>query len=97
MLVKGELNHPFFEKHMISVSEVRISPDLRLATAFMVFPDDIDQKALLKLFEDLSPMIRKFISKNLVLRFAPQIRFSIDESIKKAAQIEKIMGKIANR
>jgi ribosome-binding factor A len=94
ILLRNELNHTFFEKHLISVSEVRISLDLKIATAFMIFPEDLDKKALLKFFKELSPIIRKLISKRMNLRFAPEIRFAIDDSLDKAFKVEKLLSKI---
>lgn len=94
MLIRNELSHPFFEKIMISVSEVRVGPDLKIATAFLIMPDDIDQKALLQLFKDISPTIRKIISKKVRLRYAPEIRFAADESVKNAAHIERLLKSI---
>lgn len=94
MFIRNELNHPFFEKLMISISEVRVGPDLKIATAFLVMPDDIDQKALLKFFKDISPAIRKIISKKVNLRYAPDIRFAADDSVKYAAHIENLLKSV---
>ena len=94
ILLRGELNHPFFESHIITVAEVRISPDLKLATAFMMFPDNVDKKALLKFFKELAPMFRKLIANKLTLRFSPVIKFALDESIKKALKVQELLNKL---
>jgi len=94
MFIRNELSHPFFEKIMISISEVRVGPDLKVATAFLVMPDDIDHKALLKLFKDISPTIRKIVGKKVLLRYTPELRFAADESVKYAARIESLLKSV---
>jgi ribosome-binding factor A len=94
VLIRGELNHPFFDKVLITVSEVRISPDLKMATAFLIFDEKLDVKAIIKLFNDISPRIRKLITSKIDVRFSPQIKFVYDDSAKNAFEIESIFKKI---
>lgn len=85
------LSHPFFEKIMITVSEVRISGDLKLATAFINFHEDVDKDQLIKLLNEISPYIKKLIADKVTLRFLPQIRFVYDESFDYAQKIDKLL------
>jgi ribosome-binding factor A len=91
---KNELSHPFFEKLMVTVSEVRVGPDMKVATAFLILPDNSDQKAIIKFFNEIAPAIRKLITPKINLRFSPEIRFVYDESIKRAADLEEVFKKL---
>jgi ribosome-binding factor A len=94
VLIKNELSHPFFEKHIITVSQVRISQDLKMATAFMAFPKELDENALLKMFNEIAPTFRKLITKKINLKFSPEIRFTLDESIKTGSEVDEILQKL---
>lgn len=85
------LSHPFFDKIMITISEVRISGDLKLATAFINFHDDVDKDQLIKLLNEISPHIKKLIADKITVRFLPQIRFVYDKSFDYAQNIEKLL------
>lgn len=90
IILRGDVLPPFFEGMIITVSEVRISRDLKVATAFLVFPNDAEQNVLLKLFKQLAPQLRKSITSKIQMRYSPEIRFAIDDSVQKADKIEKL-------
>lgn len=94
ILIRGELAHPFFENLMVTVSEVRISRDLKIATAFLIFPTNSDKKKLLKLFNDIAPQIRKLVTIKINMRFSPELRFVIDETADNAKKIDDLLNKI---
>lgn len=90
IFLRNELFLPIFDKMMITASEVRISPDLKLATIFLILPDDSNHKEIINGFNSLLPEFRKLITKKINLKFSPGIRFVSDESAKNAAKIEKM-------
>jgi ribosome-binding factor A len=90
IIVRGDILPPFFDNIMVTVSEVRTSVDLKIATAFLIFPNNADHKVLLGCFKELAPQIRKTIAGKLRLRYAPEIRFVVDDSVQKADKIEKL-------
>jgi ribosome-binding factor A len=90
ILVRGELSL-YFENIMVTVSEVRVSADLKTATAFVVLPESSDKKGILKFFNEISPKIRKFVSQKISLRYMPTLRFVEDESVENAKRIEDII------
>ena len=94
VITRNELSDPFFEKVRVTVSQVRISQDLKIATAFLALPDEVDQKAVIKSMNEIAYVIRKLISKKVILRFIPEICFVIDESIQTASEIESILSQI---
>ena len=95
MITEGDLNIPVLETLMVSVAEVRISPDLKAATAFMIFPDDQDHNKLLEIFKESAPFIRKMLASRLQMRYAPDIRFASDESISKASKLESLLTELS--
>ena len=80
LLQRGEIHHPDLGRMSITVGEVRMSPDLRVATAF-ILPLGGDQKELaLKAVRESRHEIRREVSKALSIKFAPEIRFEIDDT-----------------
>ena len=80
LLQRGEIHDPDLARMSITVGEVRCSPDLRVATAF-VLPLGGDQKEeALALLQKNRHEIRREVSKALSIKFAPESRFQIDET-----------------
>lgn len=77
--------------HMITVPEVRMSPDLRLATIYVMPLGGRDQKAVLNALNDNRKYLRGEIVKRVNMKFAPDIRFLIDERFDEADRIEKLL------
>lgn len=93
MFARGELSHPYFDNIMVTVSEVRVSADLKTATAFVVLPDDSNKKQIIKFFNQISPEVRKLITPKINLKYSPTVRFIVDESVENAKKIEDIIKK----
>jgi ribosome-binding factor A len=91
MLTRGEVHDPVIEAHMITVPEVRMSPDLRLATIYVMPLGGRDEKDVLDAFERNKRFVRGEISRRVNLKFAPEIRFRIDERFDEAERIEKLL------
>lgn len=80
LLQRGELHEPELARMSITVGEVRCSPDLRVATAY-VLPLGGDRKdEALDLLRKNRHEIRREVSKALTIKFAPEIRFQIDDT-----------------
>jgi ribosome-binding factor A len=91
MLSRGDIHDPVIEGHMITVPEVRISADLRLATIY-VMPlggHDIDQ--VIEALDRNKRYVRGEIARRVNLKFAPEIRFRVDERFAEAERIEKLL------
>lgn len=91
IFVRNDLSLPIFENMFVSVSEVRISPDLKMATAFVSSINKVDENEMIKFLNNVAPEIRHIIGKNLNLRCTPEIRFIYDKSFDDAAKIEAIL------
>lgn len=90
LLLKGDLYHPIIEDVIISITEVRISPDLRIATIFFTHMGG-DAKKILQLFNASSSHIRHILAKSINLRFMPELRFVHDDSINNAVKIQGLI------
>jgi ribosome-binding factor A len=91
MLSRGEVHDPVIESHMITVPEVRMSPDLRLATIYVMPLGGRDEGDVLDALERNKRYVRGEIARRVNLKFAPEIRFRIDERFEEAERIEKLL------
>lgn len=91
MLTRGEVHDPVIEGHLITVPEVRMSPDLRLATIFVMPLGGRDEAEVVAALERNKRFLRGEIAHRVNLKFAPDIRFRIDERFDEAARIERLL------
>jgi ribosome-binding factor A len=91
MLSRGDIHDPVIEAHMITVPEVRMSADLRLATVYIMPLGGKDEEDVLDALEGNKRYMRGEIARRVNLKFAPEIRFRIDERFDEAERIEKIL------
>ena len=91
MLSRGEIHDPTIESHMITVPEVRMSPDLRLATIYVMPLGGKDEKAVVEALERNKKFLRGEIARRVNLKFAPDLRFRADERFDEAERIEKLL------
>ena len=91
MLSRGGIHDPVIERHMITVPEVRMSPDLRLATIYVMPLGGHDEKEVLEALDRHKRYVRGEIARRVNLKFAPEIRFRVDERFDEAERIEKLL------
>ena len=91
MLTRGDVHDPVLEGHLITVPEVRMSPDLRLATIYVMPLGGRDTAEVLEALERNKRFLRGEIARAVNLKFAPEIRFRVDERFDEAERIEKIL------
>jgi ribosome-binding factor A len=91
MLIRGEVHDPVIETHMITVPEVRMTPDLRLATIYVMPLGGRDAKDVLDALDRNKRYMRGEIARRVNLKFAPEIRFRIDERFDEAERIAKLL------
>jgi len=91
LLSRGDVHDAVIEAHMITVPEVRMSADLRLATIYVIPLGGRDEKAVLDALERNKRYMRGEIARRVNLKFAPEIRFRIDERFDEAERIEKLL------
>jgi ribosome-binding factor A len=91
MLARGEVHDPVIEGHLITVPEVRMTPDLRLATIYVMPLGGRDEKEVVAALDRNKKYLRGEIARRVNLKFAPDIRFRIDERFDEAERIEKLL------
>ena len=91
VLAHGDVHDPILEGHLITVPEVRMSPDLRLATIYVMPLGGRDEKAVVDALERNKRYLRGVIARKVNLKFAPDIRFRLDERFDEAERIEKLL------
>ena len=91
MLTRGAVHDPVIQSHLITIPEVRMAADLRLATIYVVPLGGRDADAILAALERNKRFLRGEIARRINLKFAPDIRFRIDERFDEAERIEKLL------
>jgi ribosome-binding factor A len=91
ILTRGEVHDPVIETHLITVPEVRMSPDLRVATVYVLPLGGHDNAAVLAALERNKRYLRAEIARRVNLKFAPDIRFRVDESFDEAERIDRLL------
>ena len=91
MLTRGEVHDPVIEGHLITVPEVRMTADLRLATIYVMPLGGRDADAVVAALERNKRFLRGEIARRVNLKFAPEIRFRLDERFDEAERIEKLL------
>jgi ribosome-binding factor A len=91
ILARGGLRDPELADLQATVTEVRMSPDLRAATAFIVPFGGGDAAALAKALNKASGFFRARLAGSIDLRSAPTVRFAPDLTFDKVARIEQLL------
>jgi ribosome-binding factor A len=91
MLIRGDVHDPVLEGHLITIPEVRMAPDLRLATIYVMPLGGRDADAVLAALERNKRYLRGEVAHRVNLKFAPDIRFQLDERFEEAERIEKLL------
>src|SRR5262245_21459560 len=88
---RGEVVDEVLASHVITVPEVRMSPDLRLATAYVMPLGGRDTEPVIEALNRNRKFLRGEIARRVDLRHAPEIRFRLDETFDEASRIEKLL------
>jgi ribosome-binding factor A len=91
LLARGEVHDPVIEGHLITVPEVRMTADLRLATIYIMPLAGRDADEVLAALERNKKFLRGEIAHRVNLKFAPDIRFRVDERFAEAERIDKLL------
>lgn len=91
IFMREEFADPAMHKVSLTVSEVRISPDLKNATAYVMPLGGVNKQGVLEALGRLSPQIRHLVSQKVMLRYSPRIHFRLDESYDEASRIDALL------
>lgn len=92
MLARGDLNDPVIDGHPVTVPRVVISPDLKLATIYVVPLGGHDGAPVLAALDRHRKSIRTDIAHRVNLKFAPDVRFRLDDTFDKISKIESLLN-----
>jgi ribosome-binding factor A len=85
VLARGDIADPVLSAHVVTIPEVRMSPDLRLATAYVMPLGGQDEAAVIDALARNAKALRMEVSRRLKsLRYAPDLRFRRDETFEMA-------------
>lgn len=91
MLARGEIHDDVLASHTITIPEVRISPDLKLATVYVMPLGGNDVKPVIAALERNKKYIRAEVAHTLNLKYAPDLRFREDETFEEATRIDRLL------
>src|SRR6185295_18092370 len=92
MLARGEIHDEVLASHVLTIPEVRMSPDLRLATIFVMPLGGKDIEAVLAALENNKRYIRGEVARAVNLKFAPEVRFRADQTFDEALRIDRLLA-----
>lgn len=92
MLERGELRDPVLSETFITVTEVRVSSDLKYATAYVMTLNGEKLEETIDSLNESSWLFKKQIGAKLQLRYTPNLRFVEDESFKQVDKIEQLLN-----
>ncbi|TYL94521.1 30S ribosome-binding factor RbfA [Bradyrhizobium rifense] len=91
ILAQGGVHDADLEGHIITVPEVRMSPDLKLATIYVMPLGGRDTELVITALDRNKKFLRGEVARRVNLKFAPDLRFRVDERFDEAERIEKLL------
>ena len=93
LFIRNEAKIPTINSKLITVTEVRMTPDLKTARVYVIPLGGIDTKETVRILTEYSHLVRRALSKRLDIKFLPKLTFVEDNSFEYAEKIEKIIRK----
>ena len=93
LFMRNEAKIPNINSKLITVTEVRMTPDLKTARVYVIPLGGEDTKETVRILTGFSHLVRKALSKRLDIKFLPKLTFVEDNSFENAEKIEKIIKK----
>ena len=91
VLSRGDIQDPVLTSHVVTIPEVRMSPDLRLATAYVMPLGGQDEREVLTALARNKKHLRQEVAHRVHLTFAPELRFLRDETFDEASRIDALL------
>jgi ribosome-binding factor A len=91
LLTRSAINDPVLEGQVVTVPDVRMSPDLKLATVFIMPLGGENVLAVLAALDRHKKFLRSEIARRVNLKFAPDVRFKTDQSFAYGAKIDALL------
>ena len=93
IFIRNEAKIPLINTKVITVTEVRMTPDLKTARAYVIPLGGRDLRETVSVLTEYAHLVRRALSKKLDIKFLPKIKFVEDNSFEYAEKIEKLIKK----
>ena len=93
LLISNEAKIPLIDLKLVTVTEVRMTPDLKTARVYVIPLGGINTKETVRILTEYSHLVRRALSKRLDIKFLPKLTFVEDNSFEYAEKIEKLIKK----
>lgn len=90
-LTRGDVRDPLLERSVVSISEVKMSPDLKIATVYVAPLGPQDVQAIVKALAENAKFLRGRIGKAVSLKYTPNLRFQADDSFDEYAKVDALL------
>ena len=91
ILMRGDVHDETLASHLVSVTEVRMSPDLRHATAFVIPLLGSNAEAVLKALRTNTAFLQSQVARRVNTKYAAKLKFLLDESFDEGSHIDKLL------
>jgi ribosome-binding factor A len=91
LLTRGEVHDDTLASHIVTITEVRLTPDLRIATVYVMPLGGSDVKLVIEALKRNKKFIRAEVARTVNLRYAPELRFVEDETFEEATRIDRLL------
>ena len=92
VLQRGEVHDPDLQRMSITVGEVRVTPDLRIATAYVLPLGGGQREEMLEALHRNKAEIRHLVTHGMTLKFAPELRFEIDDTFDRMDRTRELLA-----
>lgn len=92
VLARGDVHDPDLNRMSITVGEVRVSPDLKIATAYVLPLGGQGQDAVIDLLARNKGELRRAVARKLTLKFSPDLRFRLDETFDQMDETRRMLS-----
>ena len=92
ILMRGDFQDPVLSHTPVTVAEVRVSPDLKNATAYVMPLNGQNREEVIEALNRMAPMFRYQVTERMALRSSPRISFRIDDTYDEATRIDALLS-----
>ncbi len=92
VLARGDVHDPDLNRFSITVGEVRTSPDLKVATAYVLPLGGKEAEAALAALRRNRTELRRLVAREMTLKFAPELRFALDETFDRLDETRRLFA-----
>ena len=97
LFIRDEAKIPSINSKLVTVTEVRMTPDLKTARVYVIPLGGVEMKETVRILTEYSHLVRRALSKRLDIKFLPKLTFVEDNSFEYAEKIERIIKKIKDK